>query len=365
MCSRRSGTGCRRMSGNRLVFLGVMLAVAAAWPLAGCGKGGAPAQQGGMVVHVVAAPARLHPLEETLALIGTLEANEAVEIQSEMDGMVASIAFEEGQPIRSGDPLIQLDAEKLQASLAEAEANLKLAAANRTRYDTLGATHAVSRQEVDQAVAAHEAGLATVELLRAQLADTRVTAPFDGVVGERLVSPGQFVAKGAVLTRVVDDNPMKASFRVPERYLAQLSQDQTVALRLAAYPDESFTGTVYFIDPRVDEATRTVLVKATVPNPDRRLRGGMLAHVTLVARIRDQAVVVPETALLQEGKTASVFVVDADQTAQPRPVTTGVRLAGMVEITSGLSAGELVVLEGTQKLRPGAAVKVRSPDGAP
>jgi membrane fusion protein (multidrug efflux system) len=349
-------------SGSAL--LGVGWVVAAALPLAGCGKRGPEGAGGGMVVHIVAAPARSQPLEDTLALIGTLEANEAVEIQGELDGTVDAIAFEEGQPVRAGEPLIQFDAEKLRASLAEAEANLRLAAANRARYAALGATQAVSRQEVDQAVAAHEAGVATVELLRAQLADAHITAPFDGVVGERLVSPGQFVAKGTILTRVVDDDPMKAGFQVPERYFAQLGQDQPVTLRVAAYPGETFTGRVYFIDPRVDETTRTVLVKAMVPNPARRLRRGMLAHVTLVARIRDRAVVVPETALLQEGETVSVFVVDADQTAQPRLVTTGVRLAGVVEIVSGLSPGELVVVEGAQKLRPGAPVKVRSPDGA-
>jgi membrane fusion protein (multidrug efflux system) len=129
-------------------------------------------------------------------------------------------------------------------------------------------------------------------------------------------------------------------------------------VQVAAYPQERFRGSVYFVDPMVSPSTRTVLVKARVPNPDRRLRAGMFANVALILQVRPRAVVIPEAALLLEGEQASVFVVE-QQAAQRRPVTPGIRMAGTVEIVRGLSRGELVVVEGTQKLAPGAPVEAR------
>jgi membrane fusion protein (multidrug efflux system) len=151
---------------------------------------------------------------------------------------------------------------------------------------------------------------------------------------------------------------MKAEFNVPERLVGQLSQGQEIHARVAAYPDEQFLGTVYFINPQVNPDTRTVLVKARLPNPDGKLRAGMFTNLDVVFRVREQAVVIPESALLLEGDHASVFVAQ-NSTAQPRPVTTGVRLAGVLEILDGLAPGEIVIIEGTQKLSPGAPVELR------
>ena len=361
MSSRSSANACRSMSARPLI--GALLL------LAGCGQadGGGQAEKA-MVVPVVVYTSQRQPVEEAVSLVGTLEANETVEIKSELDGRITTIAFEEGQPVRAGQLLVQLDTDKLKASLAEAEANRRLADASRQRYEALAGTDAVSRQELDQAVATAEASRATAELLRAQLRDATLLAPFDGMVGERLVSPGQFVAKGALLTTVVSADPIKAAFRVPERHLSQLRKGQAVDLRVAAYPDELFRGTVIFLDPQVDEATRTALVKAAVSNPEGRLRSGMLATAQLTLRVREQALVIPETALLQQGDVVSVFIVGPDDVVQPRPVTAGLRIPGGIEITEGMTEGERVVVEGLQKLRPGAKVKTREaeqPFGGP
>ena len=154
---------------------------------------------------------------------------------------------------------------------------------------------------------------------------------------------------------------MKVEFSVPERFLGQVAGGQAIEVQLAAYPGEQFHGTVYFIDPRVSLETRTVPVKAHLPNPDGRLRAGMFANLDLVLQVRKRAVVIPESALLLEGNQASVFVV-TDGKAQPRPVSPGVRLAGALEIREGLLAGEVVIIEGTQKLGPGSPVDVRLDD---
>jgi membrane fusion protein (multidrug efflux system) len=337
------------------------LLAAALLLLAGCGKRGpGPAGPGGgMAVHVVGFRAVEQPVEERVAVVGTLAANEAVEIKSELDGVIEEVGFEEGAAVDAGRVLFRIDRIKLEASLAEAEANLKLAEVTLGRYAALAESRAVSRQEVDQARTGFQARLAAVELMRAQLEDATITAPFDGVVGSRLVSIGQYVTKGQQLTSLVDTDPMKAQFDVPERYVSHLGPDQHIQIAVAAYPEEIFTGKVYFVDPQIDEATRTVLVKALVPNRDGRLRSGMFANLTLILQVREHALVIPETALMVQGQTTTVFVVDETGSVQPRPVKTGVRLAGMIEMLEGLRAGETVVVEGVQKLGPGASVVVR------
>jgi membrane fusion protein (multidrug efflux system) len=311
-----------------------------------------------MAVHVVGYRAAQAPMDERITIVGTLAANESITIKSELDGVVEQISFEEGQAVEAGTRLISIDETKLAASLAEAEANLKLADATSQRYAALMESRAVAQQEADQALATYEARKAGVDLLRAQLQDATVTAPFSGVIGERLVSMGQFVTKGQNLTSLIDADTMKAEFNVPERFVGQLSQGQEIQARVAAYPDERFLGTVYFIDPQVNLETRTVLVKARLPNPDGKLRAGMFTNLNVIFHVREQAVVIPESALLLEGSRTSVFIAQ-DSTAQLRSVTTGVRLAGILEILEGLAPGEIVIIEGTQKLSPGAPVEVR------
>jgi len=328
--------------------------------LSGCqrsaGPGGPP---GGMVVNVVGAHAKQQPIQETIALVGTLEANKMVEVRSEVDGTIEELLFTEGEMVSKDHILIQIDRRKLEASLAEAEAQFTMAEGNRRRYEALVASRAVSQQEFDQAVMTHAAALATVELMREQVRDATITAPFDGIIGDRLASAGQFIAKGTTLTSLVDLDPMKVAFQVPERYLSQVSQGQRITVSVAAYPQQLFTGEVYFVDSQVDEATRAAIVKAYVPNPKSQLLPGMFANLDLVLKVRADAVVIPETALLFQGETTSVFVVDGEQKAQLQPVTTGLRMPGLVEIVQGVSPGQIVVTEGTQKLHPGAAVKVR------
>ena len=296
--------------------------------------------------------------------MGTIAANEIVEIKSEAEGTIEEIAFTEGQVVKKGQLLIRLDERKLAAAVAEAVATHKLSQANHERAKQLLKDKLVSQQEYDQAVATFQLNEASLELKQQQLRDARIHAPFDGIVGARQISPGQVISKSQTLTWLVDLDTVKIEVNVPERYLSQLKIGQTIGFTVAAYPSEPFKGELYFISPQLDPATRTALVKARIGNPGYRLKGGMFANLALTIHLRDSAIVIPEPALMNSGDTVTVFVVDADSKAAIRPVKVGLRLAGRAEIVTGLGAGEKVVVEGVQKIFPGARLKLAPPEAS-
>ena len=332
----------------------------------GCKKSSGPAAAapGGIPVQVVAVEARRQPVMETLSLVGSLLANEVVEVKSEIEGTIQKIGFDEGQRIEKGHPLVELDDSILSAIVAEADANFKLTQTTFERNKQLFSDNLISRQEFDQSQAAFFAAKATLERRRSELAHTKIFASFPGIVGSRQISPGQVIGKNTTITWLVDLDRLKAEFSVPERFLSQLKVGQTVELLVAAYPQEKFAGEVYFIAPQVDPATRTALVRAYVANPQHRLKPGMFANLDLALRVRENAIVIPEPALMPLGDRITVLIVDKELTAQIRPVKVGMRIAGQVEILSGLQPGDLVVVEGTQKARPGGKVKLAPPEAA-
>lgn len=329
----------------------------------GCGKRD-QASPGDMTVSVVAVPAQQQAVEETLEAVGTLTANERVEIKSETDGTVEALHFEEGQQVKAGQLLVELDQAKLRAALAEAQANLTMAEATWQRYAALLQSGAVAQQEADQAQATLAAHHALAERLTAEMEDATITAAFEGVTGARLLSVGQFISRGTSITTLIDPDPMKLEFRIPERFLGQITLQQAVKISTAAYPDLSVVGAVYFIDPQIDPATRTVLLKARMSNPAGQLRHGMFAQVKLIVQVNEDAVVIPDTALLHQADHIFVYTIDGEQKAQMRPVTIGARLADSVEVIEGLQPGEQVVTEGHQKLYPGATVSPHPPQPA-
>ncbi len=308
---------------------------------------------------VVGFTAQMTSVAETLALVGTLAANESVQVSSNVDGFIESIPFEEGQRVKAGDTLVVLDQKKLKAELDRAQADLDLAQTTLKRYQTLGSGGAIATQEVERVVAEEAGARARVDVAQENLEDATITAPFDGTIGERLVSPGQYVQRGMALTSLISQNPMKAEFRVPERFLRQIEIGQTINLTLAAYPKEVFSGEVYFIDPQLETTSRTVLVKARVANEDGRLRRGMFANLNLIVTVKEKAVLIPESALMWKQENAMAYVVSAENTAEIRPVKLGIRQAGFVEIVSGIQPNETVIIEGIQKIGPGAPVAVR------
>ena len=205
---------------------------------------------------------------------------------------------------------------------------------------------------------------AKVSQMREQLRNTKVTAPFAGVIGARHISPGQVITKTTNIATLSDLDPVKIEGSVPERFLAQAKIGQKFQLSIAAFPGEKFDGELYFIAPQVDPVNRTGMVKARVANPELRLKPGMFASAELTLKVKEDAVVIPEAALMPQGERFAVIIVDETLTAQMRPVTPGVRIAGRVEIVDGLKGGETVVVEGWQKTRPGGKVKLAPADKA-
>jgi membrane fusion protein (multidrug efflux system) len=317
-------------------------------------------------MQVVAVEAQRRPVAETLSLVGTISANEMVEIKAETDGVVEEVLFEEGQHVEKGQLLMRLDDSKFAAGLAEAEANFKLSEANHARARQLLADKLISQQEFDQADATFDFNRAALNLRQRQLKDTRVHAPFEGVVGARNVSPGQVTSRNLTLTWLVDLDPVKVEVSVPERFLARTHVGQTIEFPVAAYAGRTFKGEIYFISPYVDETTRSAVVKARLPNPDYALKPGMLATLDVTLQVRDRAVVVPEAALaqVQDQDRAIVYAVNADLVIQPLKVTLGVRMPGQVEILTGLEGGERLVVEGHQKIGPGSKVVLAGPEAA-
>lgn len=338
------------------------LGLTACRPRAGVGAGGAP--MGMMAIQVRTAEVRRQPVTESLSLVSDVAANEAVELKSETDGIVQDVAFEEGQDVAKDQLLLRLDDTKLAATLAETEANFKLSGTVFARTKQLFEDKLISQQEYDQAAANFDRTRASVDLMKRQLKDARICAPFAGVVGARAVSPGQVISRNTVLTTLVDLDPVKVEFYVPERFLGQVHLGQAIEIGVTAYADRKFQGKVYFIAAQLDLQTRKALVKALIPNTDRALKPGMFGTLELTLKLRDSAIVIPEIALMYDGDNARVFVVQTAGTnpvAALRPVKVGLRLPGQAEIVEGLEPGEKVITEGTQKVVPGMPVREGPP----
>jgi membrane fusion protein (multidrug efflux system) len=309
-------------------------------------------------------------LRETVGLVGSIAANESAELRPEIPGVINSIHFEEGAVVKQGDLLAKLDTRELEAQLAETRASFLLAGQNLQRNQLLLEDDAVSQLEVDAAVADHARLKAAIDLLEVKLAKSSVTAPFDGITGARSLSVGDFVTSQSVITTVDDLSRLKVEMEVPERYLPNLKPGGTFALRAATSdPAEDVTGEVYFVSPRIDENTRSTLVKGYVNNPPAYLKPGMFANITLVLRTVEDALVVPETAILSSPR-GTVLVMPKEQDgatlAEFVPVKTGIRVPGHVQVTPvgpPVKAGDKIVSAGVGGLIlfPGMKLKPVDP----
>jgi membrane fusion protein (multidrug efflux system) len=301
--------------------------------------------------------AKIAPAVDVARAVGSLRADESVMIRPEIAGRVARIAFAEGQRVQRGELLVALDDAEYSALVASSATQAKLDAQRLARAEDLYKKKFISSQALDEQRANYARSHAKQREDEAKLAKTVVNAPFSGIAGLRQVSEGAFVAAGTDIARLDKIDLLKLDFRVPETYVARLAPGQTVRIAVDAYPDAQFGGQIYAIEPAVDEQTRTVLVRARVGNPDLKLRPGMFARVNLQLGVREQAVWIPEEAIVPRGRDSYVFRV-VDGKAQEVRVRIGARKVGEVEILDGIAAGDLVVTEGNHRLRPGAAVAV-------
>lgn len=298
-------------------------------------------------------------VEERVQSVGTARANEAVVVTAKVTGIVSSIAFQEGQRVQAGDLLIEFESRQARAELEEARANLEEYRRHLQRAELLRRSGAVTEARFDAAATLVQAGTARVKSMEARLADLRIVAPFAGKVGLRQVSLGNLVQPGTAVTTLDDVGRIKLEFALPEVNLGVLRVGLPVSARSAAYPGRTYEGQVRAIDTRIDPVTRSVRVNAEFANADGSLLPGMFLMVELIAARREDAVLVPEEAVVPEGMRQYLFVV-RDGIARRTEITLGERLPGRVEIARGIAIGDQIILRGTQKVRDGTRVTISS-----
>ncbi len=323
-------------------------------------------------ISVSAAVAEQRPWQSRLPAIGTLKAFLGVDLAAEVDGIVRDLLFESGEKVERGQPLIQLDNQVERASLATAEAERGLARVEFERGRSLVRRSNISKSEFDRLSAELEKATASVAQLKATLDKKRILAPFAGTIGIRQVDPGDYLSPGATIATLQDLSRLHVDFFLPEQSAPQVALGQRVRVSVAAYPGEWFDGSISAINPKVEDQTRNLQVRATLANPEERLLPGMFANLNLILPGDQPRVLVPETAITYTLYGNSVYVVSEKQAedgkleqddegqaqlvVERRFVETGERRDGLVVIRKGLEAGERVVTAGQLKLDNGAHV---------
>ena len=300
--------------------------------------------------------------QPTLRAVGSLVAVNGVAVSTEVAGVVSALAFDSGQSVKRGDVVIRLDDSVDQAALEGLVADRELARVQFERAQDLLGRRALSRSEFDEAKARYDAARAAVAEQQARIAKKTIRAPFTGVLGLRRVDLGEFLSPGTPIVQLQALNPIHLDYSVPETQYSRVDVRQTVEASVDAFPERRFSGTVTAIDSGIDEGTRTVTVRATLPNADGALRPGMFAEVRTLEGEPEPVLTVPRTAIsfntygdfayrIQEGEDGKLVV-------KRQPVTTGATREGRVAVTEGLSEGDQVVRAGLVKLRDGQRVSI-------
>ena len=325
---------------------------ASAPPGATAGKG-APGTGAPMVVE--AAKVTVQSLPQTITAVGSLRSDESITVRPEVAGRIRDILFQEGQRVAKGATLVRLDAAVNAAEVEQARANLKLAQSKYNRAVELSQQNFISGQARDEAENNLRVAEAAVALAAARLAKTEIKAPFSGIIGLRVVSVGDYVKEGQDVVNLESIDPLKVDFRVPEIYLSQVQVGQTLTVALDALPGKSFEGKVFALNPLLDSAGRSLVIRAVVSNPDRSLRPGMFARVKLITRDERDALVIPEQAIVPQGDEQYVYRI-VDGRATRVKVAIGQRRDAKVEVLNGLAPNDVVVTAGQLKLRDGMPV---------
>ena len=358
-----------------VAVVGIALAGGVAWwwqnqpttavPAAGGTPGARAAGPGapGGPVAVEVARAESVTLTDDVQAVGSLKSSQGVMLRPEVSGRIARLGFSDGQRVRRGQLLVQLDDTLQRAQLQQAEAQASIARTNLQRSRELLAQNFVSQSAVDQNAASLQVAEAQVALAQAQLARMKVMAPFDGTAGLKLVDVGDYVKDGADIVNIENLAALTVQFALPERYIDRLRTGQAVEVAVDALPGRSFKGRVLAVDSQVDANGRALQVLAQVDNPGALLKPGMFARPRVEFSQRVGAVVVPEEALVPLGASQFVFKVvdgaEGQKLAQRLEARVGLRLPGKVEIVEGLQAGDMVVTAGQARLLRGDRVPVR------
>lgn len=317
----------------------------------------APQARGGVPVEV--AKIERGTVNEEVEALGTLAADESVVIAPEIAGRVIALGFKEGERVEKGQVLVKLDTAILDAELKQQQADLGLAKDTFERNRSLNQRGVGTQVAFDEATAKLASAEARVQLSQAKLAQSTLVAPFHGVVGLRSVSVGDYVAVGKQLITLTNIDPIKVDFRVPEIFLSQVKLGQTISLKVDAVPNADFQGKIFAVDPVVDVNGRAMRLRATVPNADLVLKPGLFARITIVVDRRENAMLIPESAVVPDGIGKIVFVVENGK-AKRVPIELGKRLPGKVEVVKGLTPQMVVVSSGQMRLREGSTVSIKN-----
>jgi membrane fusion protein (multidrug efflux system) len=294
-------------------------------------------------------------MADRVTTVGTVLANEEVDVRSEISGRVETISFREGTRVVKGQVLVKIADAELRAQAARAESRLSIAKSEADRQKQIFEQNLSSQREYDTALNDLNVAKAEAELARAQLAKTEIRAPFEGKVGLRYVSEGSFVSPATQIASMQDDTPVKLDFSVPERYAGRLRVGDPIRFTVQGSA-RRFEGSIYAVEPSIDSATRTLRVRATNPNADGALVPGAFADVEIVMSERD-TISIPAFALIPELKGHRVFVYSGGK-AQARSVEVGTRTHDLVEIVGGVSAGDTLITSAILQLKPGVPVTV-------
>lgn len=352
-----------------------MLAVAVALLILACGR--EATQDAPLAIPVTITPVVVMDLEDRIEATGQLVARDHAKIAAEVSGRVTEIVVDEGRSVRAGDPVLRIDPERRQlerdsarARVDEARAALREQERSYRRVAELRERGVASDEQRDQAETAlklarsrYAAAEAELGVHERALRDASVAAPFDGFVAKRFVSRGEYVAPGNELFELVALDPIEVEFHLPETDSSRVALGQTVDVRVTPFPDEIFDGQVTIVSPTIDPRSRTLRVKAQLPNPDGRLRPGLFARIDLGVALRPEIPMVLEEAILHRAEGAIVFRVVDGSRVERVAVETGTHHVGHVEVTKGLSPGDRVVSRGGDRLVDGQSVLARNPDG--
>ena len=346
------------MPSPRLIILLALSAV-----LAGCGANGQEKGRDRPPPLVKAEPATTMRFVDRVEAVGTAVANEQVTLSAPVTERIVRLNFDDGSFVRRGQVVAVLQQGQEAAQLAEVQARARQAEQQLGRITQLKNRGFATRADYDAQVAAAAAARAQGQQVRAQIGERVITAPFSGWVSLRNISAGAIANQGTAIATISDVSTIKLDFPVPETMLSVIRPGQSIEAVSAAWPDQPFRGTIHTIDPVVDPQTRAVTVRARLPNPDRRLRPGMMLTVGIETAPR-MSLSVPELAVIGEGERRFVFVLGASNRARRTEVRTGLRSEGRIEILEGLRPGQRVITEGVVKVADGMQVRLGGAENA-
>lgn len=309
-------------------------------------------------VTVEVAEVQVGALQQSLAAVGSLSSPQSTPIAPQIGGKLVALNIEQGALAKKGMVLARLDDAALRAQLMAAQSTLANARQVYARDQQIANTGALSAQEVDRDAAAVRSAEASLAQAQANLDYTTLRAPFAGTLGIRLVSMGTYVAPGTTLVTLQSLDPLYLDFSLPQNELAQVRAGQAVHFSVDGVKGD-FSGKVLAVNPALNADSRSIQVRASVPNPGRQLKPGMFANVQLQTGSVPQALFVPQQAVVAEGVARKIWVVDGSNNATLRDVTLGQYQTNLVQVTSGLNAGERVIAAGLQKMRPKAKLVIK------